>query len=176
VFALPSLLQNLAEAAASGTLTLREPRNGPVFASLTLREGKLEEIKRGRLAGEDAFYQLFEKPTPGQFAFVKGAPRAAPGAAVKPILPLTLEAMRRYDELQEAAALVPDTVFLMPAGPKPTPHPGEKDGSFLQELWQLANKGGTPLDFEGAVASDSYRIRRVLAHWVEEGALKPKAG
>ena len=176
VFALPSLLQNLAESSASGTLTLREPKNGPVFASLTLREGKLEEIKRGHLAGEDAFYQLFEKPVPGQFAFVKGLPRAAPGATGKPILPLTLEAMRRYDELQEASAMVPDDAFLVVAGAKPTPHPGEKDGSFLQGLWQLAKKGGTPLDFEGAVASDSYRIRRVLAHWVEEGALKPKTG
>ena len=29
--------------------------------------------------------------------------------------------------------------------------------------------------FEKAVASDSYRIRRVLAHWVEQGALKIRA-
>ena len=175
VFALPALLQSLAESSASGALTLREPKNGPVFATLTLREGKLEEIKRGRLVGEVAFYQLFEKPVPGQFAFVKGAPPAAPGAAGKPILPLTLEAMRRYDELQEAATLVPDAMFLVPTEKKPTPHPGEKDGIFLQSLWQRASKGGTPLEFEETVASDSYRIRRVLAHWVEEGSLKARA-
>ncbi len=173
VFALPSLLQNLAEASASGTLTLREPKNGPVFASLKLREGKLDDITRGRLSGEDAFYQLFERPIPGQFVFVKGAPPAAPGAAARLILPLTMEAMRRYDELQEAAALVPDAVFLVPTPQKPTPHPGEKDGSFLQALWQRASKGGTALEFEEAVVSDSYRVRRILAHWVEEGALKP---
>ncbi len=139
---------------------------------MTLREGKLEEIKRGRLTGDDAFYQLFEKPTPGQFAFVKGAPPAVPGATAKAILPLTLEAMRRYDELQESVALVPDSVFLVPTGQKPTAPPTEKDGSLLQELWQRASQGGTPLDFEETVASDSYRIRRVLAHWVEQGALK----
>ncbi len=175
VFGLPALLQSLADSSASGTLTLREPRNGPVFANLTLREGKLEEIKRGRLTGEVAFYQLFEKPVPGQFAFVKGAPPAAPGAVGKPVLPLTMEAMRRYDELQEAATLVPDTVVLAPTGGKPTPHPGEKDGSFLQALWQRASKGGTALECEDAVASDSYRVRRVLAHWVEEGALAIRA-
>ncbi len=79
---------------------------------LSLREGKLEEIQRGKLRGEDAFYQLLERPTPGQFAFVKGAPPARPGAAALQILPLTLEAMRRYDEFQEAATLVPDTVRL----------------------------------------------------------------
>jgi len=174
VFGLPALLQSLAESSASGTLTLREARGGAVFASVTLREGKLEEIKRGRLTGEDAFYQLFEKPTPGQFAFVKGAPPAAPGATARAILPLTLEAMRRYDELQETAALVPDTMFLVATAQKPTAHPGEKDGSFLQALWERVRQGGTPLDFESVVASDSYRIRRMLAHWVEQGALKPK--
>ncbi len=172
VFGLPALLQSLADSSASGSLSLREPKGGPVFATLTLREGKLEEIKRGKLSGEDAFYQLLERPTPGQFAFVKGAPPAAPGAASRAILPLTLEAMRRYDELQEASALVPDTVFLVSTGEAPTPHPGEKDGSFLQALWERASQGGTPEDLEEVVAADSYRIRRVLAHWVEQGSLK----
>jgi hypothetical protein len=175
VFGLPALLQSLAESSASGTLTLREPRGGPVFANVTLREGKLEEIKRGRLSGEEAFYQLFERPVPGQFAFVKGAPPAAPGAASRPILPLTLEAMRRYDELQEAMALVPDTVILEATEQRPTPHPGEKDGALLRGLWERAKKGGTPVDLEEAVTADSYRVRRILAHWVEEGSLKPKA-
>ena len=69
-------------------------------------------------------------------------------------------------------ALVPDSMFLVPTGQKPTAHPAEKDGSLLQALWARASQGGTPLDFEEAVASDSYRIRRMLAHWVEQGALK----
>jgi hypothetical protein len=172
VFGLPALLQSLADSSASGTLTLRGPKGGPVFSTLTLRDGKLEEIRRGKLSGEDAFYQLLERPTPGQFAFVKGAPPAAAGAKPLAILPLTLEAMRRYDELQEASALVPDTVFLVSTGQAPTPSPGEKDGSLLQALWERASQGGTPEDFEDVVAADSYRIRRVLAHWVEQGSLK----
>jgi hypothetical protein len=175
VFGLPALLQSLADSSASGTLTLREPKGGPAFANLTLRDGKLEEIRRGKLKGEDAFYQLLERPSPGQFAFLKGAPPAAPGVTPRAVLPLTLEAMRRYDELQEAVALVPDAVFLVPTGEKPTPPPAEKDGSLLQALWERASRGGTPLDLEDVVASDSYRIRRVLAHWVEQGALKPQS-
>src|SRR5207237_10874877 len=114
------------------------------------------------------------KPTPGQFTFVKGSV-AASSNSPREILPLVLEAMRRYDELQEASALAPDDVFLQPTATKPTPHPGEKDGSFLQALWERASQGATPEACEGAVASDSYRIRRVLAHWIEEGALKPRA-
>lgn len=172
VFGLPALLQSLADSSASGSLSLRGPKGGEVFATLVLREGKLAEMQRGHLRGEDAFYQLLERPCPGQFAFVKGSPPEKPGAAPREVLPLTFEAMRRYDEFQEAAALVPDTVALERTDVKATPHPAEKDGSFLQALWERASQGGTPLDFEATVASDSYRIRRSLAHWVEEGSLK----
>jgi hypothetical protein len=172
VFGLPSLLQSLAESSLSGSLILRGPKGGEVFASLTMREGKLTDIQRGHLRGDDAFYQLLERPLPGQFAFVKGAPAEKPGQTPREILPLTLEAMRRYDEFQEAAALVPDTVFFERTEVRATPHPSEKDGSFLQALWERASQGATPLDCEAAVASDSYRIRRALAHWVEQGALK----
>ena len=176
VFGLPGLLQSLAESSASGSLTLRGPKGGEVFASLTMREGKLTDMQRGHLRGDDAFYQLLERPLPGQFAFVKGAPPEKPGSTPREILPLTLEAMRRYDEFQESAVLVPDTVFLERTNVAATPLPGETDGSFLQALWEHASQGGTPLDCEAAVASDSYRIRRALAHWVEQGALKIKSG
>ena len=176
VFGLPSLLQSLADSSASGTLTLREPKGGAAFAMLTMRDGKLEEIHRGKLHGDEAFYQLLERPSPGQFAFVKGAPPAKAGVTARQILPLTLEAMRRYDEFQEAAAVLPDTAELEPTGEKATAHPGEKDGSFLQALWERASQGGTPKDIEDAVAWDSYRIRRVLVHWVEQGALRTKKG
>jgi hypothetical protein len=143
-----------------------------VFGSIALREGKLVEIRRGKLQGDDAFYQLFERPLPGQFAFVKGKPAAPAGGAVREILPLTLEAMRRYDEFQEAQLLVPDDVKLERTGVNATPPPGEKDGSFLQALWERASQGATPVDCEAAVVTDSYRIRKTLAHWVEQGALK----
>ena len=172
---LPALLQSLSDSAASGVLTLRGAKGGEIFGMLTLREGKLQECSRAHLKAEDAFYQLLEKPIPGQFAFVKGTVAAKPGITPREILPLTLEAMRRYDEFQEMAALVPDTVQLDPTSTKPSAHPNEKDGTFLQSLWERASQGGTPEQIEKAVASDSYRIRRVLAHWVEQGALKIRA-
>jgi hypothetical protein len=170
VFGLPALLQSLADSSASGSLTLRGPKGGEPFASLALRQGKLVDIRRGHLKGENAFYQLFERPMPGQFAFVKGEPPES-GAAHE-VLPLTLEAMRRYDEFQETAVLVPDAAFLERTAVSATPFPGEKDGSFLKALWERASRGTTPVDCEKAVESDAYRIRRALAHWVEEGSLK----
>jgi hypothetical protein len=175
VFGLPALLQTLGDSSASGSLTLRKPKSGEVFATIRLREGKLQEIELGRLRGETAFYQILERPIPGQFAFVKGEPPPS-GEPLREPLPLIFEAMRRYDELQEAVALVPDEARLARSDTKPTPHPDEKDGSFLQSLWERVSHGGTPLDCEGAVEADSYRVRRSLAHWVEEGALKIQAG
>jgi hypothetical protein len=175
VFGLPALLQSLGDSSASGVLTLRRPQSGEVFATIRLREGKLQEIELGRLRGETAFYQILERPIPGQFAFVKGTPLPSAEPLREP-LPLILEAMRRYDELQEAAALVPDEARLVRTEAKPTPPPDEKDGSFLQALWERISRGGTPLDCEADVDGDSFRIRRALAHWVEEGAVRIQAG
>ena len=175
MFGLPALLQSLGDSSATGTLTLRRPKGSEAFGLITLREGKLIVIQRGHLRGEDAFYQLFERPSPGQFAFVKGAVTGAEGPP-REILPLTLEAMRRYDELQEAAALVPDAMALEITGTRPTAHPSEKDGGFLKVLWDRVRQGGTASEIEEAVPSDSYRIRRVLAHWLEEGSVRERGG
>ncbi|MEP6993184.1 MAG: DUF4388 domain-containing protein [Acidobacteriota bacterium] len=175
LFGLPALLQSLSESASSGTLTLRGPKGGEVFAVLVLREGKLLECQNDHLRAEDAFYQLLERPSPGEFAFIKENIPARPDLTPREILPLTLEAMRRYDEFQEAAALVADDVLLETTDVKPTPHPTEKDGAFLKALWMRVAQGATPRDCERSIASDSYRIRRALVHWVEQGALKPQA-
>ena len=70
VFGLPSLLQSLADSGISGSLTLREPK-GEMFGSLALRSGKLSKCQTGRLSGEEAFYQLLERPRPGSFLFVR---------------------------------------------------------------------------------------------------------
>jgi hypothetical protein len=175
VFGLPALLQSLGDSSASGVLTLRKPKSAEVFATLRLREGKLQEIEFGRLRGETAFYQILERPIPGQFAFVKGEPPPS-GEPLREPLPLIFEAMRRYDELQEAIALVPDDARLARTDTKPTPPPDERDGSVLQGLWERVRHGGTALDCETAVEADSFRVRRALAHWVEEGALKIQPG
>ena len=81
--------------------------------------------------------------------------------------------MRRYDEFQQARAIVPDDVPLVATSVKATPHPDETDGILLRDLWMAASKGATPLECEASVAADCFRIRRLLVHWVESGALAP---
>ena len=75
-----------------------------------------------------------------------------------------------------ALVLVPALTELLPkSGLTVTPGNIGYYGSVLQALWERASQGATPLDCEAVVATDSYRIRRVLAHWVERGALKIRA-
>ena len=53
----------------------------------------------------------------------------------------------------------------------PTRTVEESDIGFLRTLWTRITSGATPEDCERAIAADSYRIRSLLAHWLETGAL-----
>jgi hypothetical protein len=87
------------------------------------------------------------------------------------VLGLLLEGVRRHDEFKRAAALVPDDAVIEPTGSASTPLP-EEDADFIRLVWTTAAKGTTVAACEAAIQTDSYRTRRLLAHWVEEGSLK----
>ena len=88
------------------------------------------------------------------------------------VLPTMLEAVRRYDEYQQAQVLVPDGTQLEKTGTKPSRLSDEEDMEFIQALWKRATAGATPEQCEEAATTDAYRVRRLLAHWVEAGALQ----
>ncbi len=170
IFGLPDLVQTLGSAEASGRLQLKD-RAGAAVGELLLRQGKLAASRVGRLAGNDAFYQLLEAPVPGTFEFFRQSPETVAAAAAQDLMPLLLEGMRRYDELQRARALAPDHEYLVATGARPTPRAEEADGGFIRDVWTRVKGGATPRDCEAIVAADSYRIRALLAHWLEEGAI-----
>jgi hypothetical protein len=172
LFGIPALVQSLAEAQVSGTLTLKSPKGEP-FATIVLRQGKLKTCQAGKIFGDEAFWQLLERPLPGSFLLVRQPEgvRETQVGALKDILPLTLEGLRRYDEFQLASAVVPDDMLLKPADVKPTAHKEEKEGILVKDLWTAMSSGATPRQLEATVAADSYRIRRMLVHWVEQGSL-----
>ncbi len=172
-FGLPALLQSLAESGLTGLLTLRDPK-GEITAEIALKEGKLKSCEARGLTGEQALYQLLERPAAATTVFERQPPDLSEGPGAESLLeipPLCLEGMRRYDEFQQAAALVPDDAKLKATAVRPDPHPGEIDGIFVNGLWNLVSAGALPRDCEGALTADAYRIRRQLAHWVESGAL-----
>ena len=171
-FALPALVQSLSESRLSGEMILKSGK-GEVIGKLALQEGKIAGCETGSLRGQEAFFHLLERPVAASFLFTRqsGAPAAPPGSLLD-VAPLCQEGMRRYDELQLTAALVPDTTVLKPTQVRPTPHVEEQDGIFVNKLWLSAREGVTPRECEAAIAADSFRIRRQLAHWVESGALQ----
>ena len=174
LFGLPSLLQTLAEACASGMLTIKD-LNGDSLGHVILEQGKVIDAQSGKLRGPEAIYQLFERPSPGSFSFVSrrdGSLDPDRGAAAHDMLPLVFEAMRRHDEFRQARVIVPDEVSFEVTGIRPEPHPDEKDPNLARLLWTKVRTGATAADCEIDVAADSFRVRRLLVHWVEQGALQ----
>jgi hypothetical protein len=172
LFGLPNLLQNLADNKATGSLTLFT--NERTIASvLALDGGRLRSCQTGMLRGKEAFYQLCEKPFPGTFALSThrdAKPEPSPEPALE-IVPLILEGLRRHDELRMASALVADDARLKGTGMVPTPVEGETNEALVETIWKAALSGTPPRQCESEVPVDAYRVRRLLAHWVEEGAL-----
>ncbi len=175
LFGLPTLLQNLSQSGTSGTLTITDPV-GEELATVELEGGKFRACRAGHLHDEVALFQLIERPTPASFSFlsrVEPAPPADPGR-LRDLVPLFFEGTRRYDEFQQAVALVPDYACLRATATRPTPPPEEDDRALLKTVWQRASSGAAALECEAGLPVDSFRVRRMLAHWVEEGSLEPR--
>jgi hypothetical protein len=172
LFGLPNLLQNLADNRATGVLTLFTADRA-VASVLALEEGRLRSCQTGVLRGREAFYQLCEKPFPGTFALASHREARADKSAepAQEITGLILEGMRRHDEFRRAVALVGDASRLQGTAVVPTPLEGETNEDLVETIWKMALAGTSPLQCEGEVPVDAYRVRRLLAHWVEEGAL-----
>ena len=171
LFGLPTLLQTISQSRLTGVLSLMG-KAGHLSATLLIEEGQLRGGQAGHVRGQAAVYQLLERPFPGTFAFVARTDVAAQPGATPPTdaMSLLMEGVRRHDEFRQAAAVVPDDMRLAPTGAPHAAVEGEV-AAFADHLWKLA-AGRTPAECEAAIACDSYRVRRLLAHWVEQGALK----
>jgi hypothetical protein len=171
LFGLPNLLQSLAQSSVTGVLTLHAS-DAQVLGTLSIRKGQMLEAHVGHLRGADAVYQLLERPVTATFQFASRPDAELPAGTGTEILNLLFEGMRRYDEFQRAATLVPDAAPLASTGVAPTSHSEETDQAIVTAVWTRA-RGGTPAVLcEREVPTDAYRIRRLLAHWVEQGSLK----
>jgi len=174
LFGLPNLLQNLADSRLSGALTITGKDERPL-AEVRLVEGHLVGARCGPLEGETALYQLMEKPSEGHFIF-ESVDQDAVGEAVAlvPMVTVLLEGMRRYDELVRAVALVPDGARHTSTSAKPTLPKDEADRELARTVWKRVLQGATAAESETDLAVDSYRIRRLLEHWVAERSLVVK--
>ncbi|HEU5161653.1 MAG TPA: DUF4388 domain-containing protein, partial [Thermoanaerobaculia bacterium] len=173
-FGLPSLLQSLAESQATGIVTLTGQASRQTAGKILFLRGKFVDAQAAQLRGADALYQLLERPVSGSFSFVP-QPSEKVQSRTEPVtvMPLLFEGIRRHDELKQASIVAPDELRLKPTGVKPSADAEETDASLVREVWVKAS-GGVPVGvWEKEIASDSYRIRRMVARWLEEGALQP---
>ena len=171
LFGLPDVLQTLGGTQASGVLTLMDD-HGRQAATILLESGQFRGAQCQAVSGADAMYQLFEKPFKGTFAFVARRDHLGGDGVIPPteLMGLIFEGVRRHDELKRAAAIVPDGAVLRATG-QPWSALQDADAGFAGQVWASAAAGGTPEGCEAQWATDSYRVRRLLAHWAEEGAL-----
>jgi len=171
-FGLPMLLQTLGQGQMTGVLTLIDGAGIPT-SKLWLLEGRLRQAGLGRLSGEDALYELLIRPFPGTFAFVhrKDAPTTGVLDPPADLMSLIFEGVRRHDEWKRSAALVPDDVRLSPTG-KPRDVRTEEAADLVEAVWAAVESGATARECESRFPVDSYRVRSLLAAWVETDALK----
>jgi hypothetical protein len=174
LFGLPDLLQQLARLQLTGTLTIKDAK-GELVGTIVLSQGRLASSSAGHIQGEAAVYQLLERPKARTFVFLgrrgPGGPEPDVEGSLPDLMAISFEGMRRHDELQRASALVPDSVPLALTGKAPVPHRVEEDIGFFEQVWQRASTGATAEQCEADLATDAYRVRSLLARWVEEGIL-----
>ena len=174
VFGLPTLLQTFEQTGATGVLSLKDPK-GALIGTVSLEAGAIRGATAGRLAGSDAFFQILERPIAASFVFARAAslrPDDIQLSTPQSVMGKLLEGMRRYDELQRASALVPDGARFRPTQVRPTRLDLEADPALPGTVWGRALSGASAVECEAATDADAFRVRRLLVHWVEEGALQ----
>jgi len=109
-FDLATVIQALAGAGRSGTLTIRDSA-GNVFAALYFDLGRIRYAHLGTLKGNQAVYQLFLSPLQESFIF-RGGPLSDDFTDEEEIMASTtgllMECVHLQDELQELKAEFPD--------------------------------------------------------------------
>jgi hypothetical protein len=66
---------------------------------------------------------------------------------------------------------VPEGTPLVATSTPPTPLEDERDPTLVQGVFARITAGASPAQCEAQFFVDSYRIYRLIAHWLEEGSL-----
>jgi hypothetical protein len=171
-YSLPALLYRFAQEQATGTLSLMPREGGGAPATIDFSKGRLTGARFGHRAGADAFYQLFERPFPGEFAFEAAGALVDARAALGELGSLVREGLRRYQQVAASSAIVPEDAPLEATGDAPGTVEDEGEYDLVVSIWQKACTRRTLRQLEGELAADRFRILRPLAQWLEQGALR----
>lgn len=175
IFGLPNIIQSLKYNEASGTLVI-EAKQSSRHAAVRLLHGRFVDAKAGALRGAEAFYLLMERPLASSFRFVADASRQA-SKNPQELKALLFEGMRRRDEFERLRLLVPDGAVLQlvdaQGGQLPKMPLDEADTELATRIWSDLNEGPRTTDeIDSRGFADPYRIRKLLAFWVEGKLLR----
>lgn len=131
-FDMPTVVQTLVSSAQTGILTITDGA-GESYAEVLLIDGEIERARCAQLHGEEAFYEIFVGPEDGGFHFRTVAVPDADATSTTPVAPtsmnLLMEAMRRLDELTEAASGLPQAESPLEATVEPNDIQWEDDAT-----------------------------------------------
>jgi hypothetical protein len=172
LFGLPGLMQTITQSQLSGILSLMTAE-GRTRAALLFEKGRFRGGQSGIIRGDEAVYALLERPFPGTFAFVSRTDIDSQPyvGAPQDVVSLLMEGVRRYDELKRASAVVADIARLKPTG-APHTEPEDEDPDFTTLVWTQVATGRAVQECEAETSVDPFRVRSLVARWVEEGSMQ----
>ncbi len=158
------------DARASGTLNVMPHAGAGVPATIGFLQGRIAAARWAHREGHEAFYQLFERPIAGTYAFDPNAVPAAP--ILGELATLLREGVRRARALRHTTAVVPDDLPLEATGKAPGTVEDEPQYDLIVTLWQKVCAGVLAAKLEAELPADAFRIYRPLAQWLGEEALR----
>jgi hypothetical protein len=169
---LADLVDLVADRAAAGaTVRLVVEEQERESAALDFAGGRLVAARALGLQGAAALHQLLETFSAGRHRVESPTGDPPDELAARPATEHLVEGLRRREEYDLLRVAVPDDLFVRSTGSRPTVRPGEGDVEFVKRLWQLAGRGATAAACEIELAVEPLRVRALLAHWLDEGAL-----
>lgn len=171
IFGLASLLQTLEMNETTGLLTINSKEPPRRSGTVRVFKGQFVDARYEHLRGLDAFYALFQRPFKSTFEVEREEGFQTPAKKPEEMTALLLESHRRTDELEHLRILLPDHHRLRRGEESPSPPPGEEDGALLHEMWQFMERGMSPALCEDHFEREPYRLRSILVHWAEQGAI-----
>jgi hypothetical protein len=171
LFGLPGLLQSLQGSESSGELTLVDQQQQTI-GTIGLAKGRITEVFARESSRRSGGLPDVREAGAGTFSFRRAAPTKI-GDTFDP-MQIILEGARRHDEYQRAPRDRPRR----PA-PRARRHSrrasgGRGERKFAAGVWDRASKGLTPDACEHEIEIDPFRVRRLYAWWIEQGALRPR--
>ncbi len=174
-FDLPTVVQTLASSGQTGILTIFDS-DRTIWAEVLLQGGEIVRARRGRLEGEDAFYEIFMCAPDGEFAFRASAAPDVEALGERSIegnsAGLLMEAMRLMDEVAQLKSGLPDAGRKLKTRTTSLKWDDEATADVVRQILTAFRKPGRLEDLVDTLPCSSHTFYRVASKLYEAGHIK----